>query len=107
MDLENESNSKLVLSTISTKGASDQLSRLLDQSFSISEPSHFFDDFPVWDPQFAPESVIQLGIFQSEKLVSTAGVRLAEIKVPSGRSFSVALIGAVATHPDWQNQGLA
>jgi len=88
--------------------AMSQFSGLLDMSFKVAAPGRFLDDFPIWDENLGPDPsrLVRLGVFHERKLVSCAGVRLADLKTPRGR-LCVALIGAVATHPDWRAKGLA
>ncbi|MGK5085453.1 GNAT family N-acetyltransferase [Bdellovibrionota bacterium FG-1] len=87
---------------------SAQFSRLLDESFSVPAGAHFFDDFPVWNEAVGPHSdrVFRVGVWQREELVSCAGVRLADLRVPAG-DLKVALMGAVATAPSARGRGLA
>lgn len=100
------------LDLIQTLGAMQEFSSLLNQTFHLKEGMNFLDDFPVWDPStpIAIGERIILGAFAKEatqeKLVSCAGVRIAELHTHSGPA-KIALIGAVATHEAWRSRGLA
>lgn len=107
MDLANQTIPQLRVDKISGEEALSQFSDLLDSSFNSPPGSHFFDDFPVWDPKQKTPSVFRIGVFQQKQLLSSAAVRIAELKIEGGSSSKVALIGAVATLPDWRGHGLA
>ncbi len=83
-------------------------SDLLDLCFKVPQGSHFLDDFPVWNVQNQknPSKFLRLAAFENQKMVSTASVRLADLYVNEDRLF-VAILGAVATHPDWMRKGFA
>src|SRR6476619_1871467 len=98
---------ELYLDTISTSGALDQFSNLLDECFSIPRGSHFFDDFPIWDARFKSPSMIRLGVFNKSHLVSSVAIRKAELQGLQIGNISVAILGAVATRPQWRGKGLA
>ena len=103
--------STLSVDVIEGEAKSKAFSELLDRSFGLKGSSHYLDDFPVWDENFGPEQgrALRIGIFDSshkEQLVSCAGIRLAEMRVPAG-VVKVALIGAVATAESHRGQGLA
>ncbi len=94
--------------TITARNALNEYTILLDLCFSVPRGQRFFDDFPVWDPKLKVGSVFRAGIFEKEKLISSAAVRLAELKTGWGNiPLNVAIIGAVVTHPDWRGKGLA
>jgi len=93
--------------TIAELSARQRFSDLLDLSFSLPHGKHYLDDFPIWDPRFNNISVHRIGVFRGENLVSCAGVRLAQLKTPEHGPVSVAMIGAVATHPDSRGSGMA
>lgn len=84
-----------------------QYSDLLDRSFPVPAGRHYFDDFPVWDPQFAVESVFRPTVFEGNQLVAGAGVRVVDLKIPNKSTVKVALIGAVVTEPASRGRGLA
>src|SRR4051812_33737534 len=89
---------RLELDFISGPEKMAQLSRLLDQNFGLQAPARFLDDFPVWDESFGPgeDPLVRIGVWDGPELVFSAGVKLAELRVPAG-PMKVALIGAVAT----------
>lgn len=98
----------LKLDTIEGEQAMKQFSRLLDSGFGVQAPGRFLDDFPIWDERLGPagEKVIRIGVWDGGELVSCAGARLAQIRVPTG-SMDVVLIGAVATAESHRGSGLA
>lgn len=98
----------LTVDVIEGTDKSARFSRLLDQSFGLKGAARYLDDFPVWDEGVGPGAgrSIRIGIFEGEDLVSCAGVRLSELRVPAG-NLPVALIGAVATAPTHRGRGLA
>jgi predicted N-acetyltransferase YhbS len=75
---------------------------LLDRCFPVAEGRRFFDDFPVWDPERA-KAPVRLGLYQGERLVACAGLRMARLHSET----PVALIGAVASDAEFRGQGLA
>ncbi len=105
--------SSLETHTIDTPDRILQFSNLLDLGFHVSKGAHFFDDFPIWNPQWNCASVLRLGIFKNHQLLSAACIRIAPLQTDSTSGVSepqptrVALIGAVVTHPEWRNQGFA
>jgi predicted N-acetyltransferase YhbS len=98
----------LRLDTIEGARSMKQFSQLLDRNFGVKAPGRFMDDFPIWDEKLGPEGekVLRIGVWDGDALVSCAGVRLAQLRVPTG-SLDVALIGAVATAESHRGQGLA
>ena len=83
------------------------MSELLDQAFPVLAGTHFFDDFPIWDPaRKTDSSIIRVGVFEGQLLRSCAGVRIAQLKIPQGL-LKIAIVGAVATHESARGQGLA
>jgi GNAT superfamily N-acetyltransferase len=107
MTLERQAIQSLQIDTISSPDAIQQFSALLDSCFGVPQGSKFFNDFPIWDPEYGLHQVLRIGVFQQQKLVSAAAVRLAQMKVSPQNSITVAVVGAVATHPDWRKSGLA
>ena len=85
-----------------------QLSGLLDRAFGVPPGRRYFDDFPVWEPTAAigAGSLLRVGAFDRNRLVSSACVRIAHLKTP-GLDLPIALIGAVATDEQWRGKGLA
>jgi GNAT superfamily N-acetyltransferase len=85
-----------------------QFAALEDQGFAVSPPGRYLDDFPIWDSaQTSPVGTLfRFGAFDDGKLVAAAGVRLANIQCPKP-PLTAALIGAVATAPDYRGRGLA
>lgn len=81
----------------------DQINELVSLCFRYSAPHTFFDDFPIWA---SLQQVVRFGIFDDDKLVSHVGVRYA-IMFGSKEPEVVAMIGAVATHPDYRGKGLS
>lgn len=100
-----EVKSGLELRLIERQDDVDLFSNLLDHSFLVPKGEKFFDDFPVWDPRNQARSV-RVGIFKKKELASCAGMRFCDLKTPIG-ILPVAIIGAVATHPEWRGLGLA
>src|SRR5690242_8439039 len=98
----------VVMDQIKGPDAEKQFSALEDQAFAVAAPGHYLDDFPIWDPESAPPpgTVFRLGAYDGPKLVAAAGVRLAELRFPKANLTS-ALIGAVATAPEYRGRGLA
>jgi GNAT superfamily N-acetyltransferase len=103
-----ESNEGLRLDTIEGDTQMQQFSKLLDVGFGVKSPGRVLDDLPIWDEKVGPgaESVLRIGVWDGTALVSCAGVRLANLRVPTG-SLEVALIGAVATASSHRGAGLA
>lgn len=89
-------------------GAEKQFSALEDEAFGVVAPGHYLDDFPIWDSSLthAVGTTFRLGAFDGDRLIAAAGVRLVELK-NSGGPLTAALIGAVATHPEYRGRGLA
>jgi predicted N-acetyltransferase YhbS len=85
-----------------------QLSALLDQAFGVPPGQRYFDDFPVWERTASAGAgpLLRLGAFDQNQLVSSACVRIAQLKTP-GPDLPIALIGAVATGEQWRGKGLA
>ena len=84
-----------------------QFSDLLDQSFPVPAGRHYFDDFPVWNPQLGAEGVFRPELFQEGQLIAAGGVRLAALKRPGAKNLKIALIGAVVTNASDRGKGLA
>lgn len=82
-------------------------SELLDLCFPVEDGNHFTDDFPIW--KTLPRSDMRLfGITEGDRLIATAGARACENRVhENGSVISMGMIGAVATHPEHRNKGLA
>jgi GNAT superfamily N-acetyltransferase len=99
---------QLHLDLIEGPAKSAQFGALLDRTFKVPAPGRFFDDFPIWDEKLGPgrERTARIGVWDGSELVSSAGVRLAELRVPAG-DLKVALIGAVATAESHRGRGLA
>jgi GNAT superfamily N-acetyltransferase len=99
---------QLELDFISGPEKMAQFSRLVDGGFGVVAPARFLDDFPIWDEQLGPgdERLVRIGVWEGPELVTSTGVRLAEMRVPAG-SMKVALIGAVATAESHRGRGLA
>ena len=98
---------EIVVDEIRGADAERQFAALEDQAFSVPAPGHYLDDFPIWDPgKAAVGTVFRVGAFEGDKLVAAAGVRLAEHQFPKAQ-LTVALIGAVATAPEFRGRGLA
>jgi predicted GNAT family N-acyltransferase len=95
------------LDSIQTPEALSQFGKLLDCTFPVPKGSHFFDDFPVWNSKLKVLRILRLGVFHGTELVSSAAVRMAELKGPNNTPLPVAILGAVATHPDWRGKGFA
>ena len=88
--------------------ALNQYASLLDQCFPVPTGHHYFDDFPIWDPRFKVVDLYRTGIFSGTRLLSCAGVRLADLGRPNGclAQLRIALLGGVATHPEYARRGL-
>ena len=80
-----------------------QLNSLVSESFGYESPHSFFEDFPVWE---SPQ-VKRMGIFENQKLIAHVGMRFCEMQTPSGHSFSMAMVGAVATDEAFRGKGLS
>ena len=84
------------------------LSGLLDQCFPVPSGYHFFDDFPIWNPAFSSVNASRIGIIEQGQLIGAAGVRMAKMHLLSTpKTATVAMIGAVASHPAYRGKGLA
>jgi GNAT superfamily N-acetyltransferase len=97
---------ELLYSEISQREA---LGDLLDHCFGVAGGRHFFEDFPIWDPAVVPRGpkLVRLGAWKGDRLVASAGLRLAELALGDSSRTPVALIGAVATDPAFRGRGLA
>src|SRR5262249_23020484 len=81
-------------------------SALLDRTLPVAAGIRFLDVFSIWDGERSRALIergglARLGVWQGDRLVACAGVRLGELKLSSSR-LKVALIGAVATLPEHQ-----
>lgn len=86
----------------------NQLRDLLDLCFCVSKGGHFFDDFPIWDPQYNVLGVSHFGFYFKKDLIACACFRVAELRNIAEKShLKIGLIGAVVTHPQWRSRGLA
>lgn len=94
--------------TLLSSEHSNQVNKLVSESFGYENPHTFFDDFPIWDFKLGHSSscnVYSSGIFNSSgQLISHVGLRFAIMKPLQEK---VALIGAVATDPAWRGKGLS
>jgi hypothetical protein len=102
-----ELSSPLHIDAILESDSNNQLSDLLDRCFQVRQGQHFLDDFPVWNSALLTDSVNHLGIFRNRQLVASVSIRLAQMKCVGTQSIPIAILGAVATHPDWRRKGLA
>jgi GNAT superfamily N-acetyltransferase len=85
----------------------DEYTRLLDRAFSLSKTQKYLDDFPIWDPvHVLPDTRYQIGGWLGTRLVTTASLRFVEYRFPDSIVLPIGLIGAVATHPEFQSRGL-
>ncbi len=107
MNVDAQFAQSLKVEVISGLAASQQFSKLLDHCFGLSPGMRFLEDFPVWDPQWEIPLVIRMGVFQKGELVSCAGARMAQMRTGPSSEVPVALIGAVATSPQWRGLGFA
>ncbi len=99
---------KFLMDSISGSDALSQLAALLDACFQVSPGERFLNDFPVWDPTFGSSlSILRLGIFYENQLISATSIRICQLKTIENRTIVIALIGATATHPDWRGRGFA
>jgi N-acetylglutamate synthase-like GNAT family acetyltransferase len=80
----------------------DAYKNLLNNCFAVPKKNHFFDDFPIWNTH----QVIRLGAFTNQILMSTAGLKISNIKIRQ-HVVKIGLIGAVATLPQYRGSGLA
>jgi predicted N-acetyltransferase YhbS len=85
-----------------SSGVTQKINQLVSKAFGYQPPHQFFDDFPIW----SSNQVLNLGIFDGEKLVSHVGIHFAEIFATVGKC-PVALIGAVATDEAYRGKGLS
>lgn len=87
---------------------STQVNELVSNSFGYEMPHSFFDDFPVWNLKHHAPYTYSLGVLDSnQKLISHVGLRITKMKNKNIASDSVAMIGAVATHPQHRGQRLS
>jgi GNAT superfamily N-acetyltransferase len=107
MFIERPLASEYSIDAILTASQAQQFSNLLDLCFSVPANSRFLDDFPVWDPKFVKNDILRLGMFEFNQLVACAAVRLAQLKLRTGKLIPIAMIGAVATHPRSRGKGFA
>lgn len=85
---------------------SHEFSQLVDEAFPQEGSFCFHSDFPVWAPESGAE-VFRLGAFDREKkLVATGGVRFGTLQL-GDNALPISIIGAISTHPDRRNQGVA
>ena len=87
-----------------------RLTALWDKAFPVTGGRSYTDDFPIWGCERLRREG-QLEFFtardpRTHEVVSVAGARLANLRVPSGQ-LRVVLIGAVATTPEVRGRGLA
>ena len=79
---------------------------LLNQSFNVPVGQSFLRDFPIWSHVFADQpSIRRFCIESGGRIVATASIRCMEVCPNS--STVIAVLGAVACHPDHRGQGLA
>jgi GNAT superfamily N-acetyltransferase len=83
-------------------------SNLLDECFKVPSGCHFLDDFPVWNVknQKDPTKFLKLAAIENDAMISTVSARMADLYVNEDR-LPVAIIGGVATHPEWIRKGYA
>ncbi len=93
-----------------------QWSDLLNLTFQVPQGQSFLSDFPIWDPNFLVPERTLWGLFTPQnQLIAGCGIRLAHVPATDSpqqplaprATRLIALLGAVATHPAWQNQRLA
>jgi GNAT superfamily N-acetyltransferase len=96
---------KLFYDVISGPGAQQELEGLLNRTFEVPRGASFYDDFPIWDERLGVPS-LRIGAYADKRLVASASVRMAQLKAAK-LPLEVALIGAVATEPEWRGHGLA
>jgi len=108
VETQSQTDTQLFVDVIRGKAGRDQLGALLNQAFNVPAEQQFFDDFPIWDEDHNSGSsqIVRIGVYNGATLVSSTGVRMAKLKAPNG-PLPIALIGAVATHPDWRGHGFA
>ena len=98
---------------------------LLNLCFEVPQGLDFLNDFPVWSSHFLdPVQSKRFSITYKGQLVACASIRVATLRVESTESrfnsdateelsrpdslkLRVAILGAVASHPNHRNQGLA
>src|SRR5215210_7830345 len=107
MPAQAQSIPETMIKPIADDDSSGQFSCLLDLAFEVPAGAHYFEDFPVWNPEFKIKSSNKFGIFKDSLLLAGAAVRTCDLKIRTGKTVPVALIGAVATHPQWRGRGLA
>lgn len=107
MDTEAQVVPSLPVTSLASVGALSQLSDLLDSVFSLPQGRRFLDDFPVWSPEFKLDFVEHWGVLDAGKLVSSAGLRMAELKASGSATIRIGIIGAVGTLTDYRGRGLA
>jgi GNAT superfamily N-acetyltransferase len=105
MELEGTKQVSVTFRPISGALAQRELEKLLARHFPVPAQGSFYDDFPVWDERFG-KKIFRIGAYSGQRLVASASVRLAELRVPHG-PLPVALIGAVVTEEEFRGQGLA
>lgn len=84
-----------------------QFSMLLDHCFQVPQGQRFLDDFPIWDISFQVPNILRIGAFQESSLRACAAVRTANLMAVGGNTVKVAIIGAVASHPELRGKGVA
>ena len=86
-----------------------QQSPLLDEAFGVPRGGSYLDDFPIWGGDL--QDAAHLGYFARDVLVACCSVRSAAVRPLRSKnpddSERIAVIGAVATHPAFRNNGLA
>ena len=107
MELDTQSLNGLHADVIDTESSLKQFSDLLDQCFTVPQGMRYLHDFPVWDADFGVAPLIRIGVFQNQTLLATTAVRIANIKTQEDSHLRAALVGAVATRPEWRGRGLA
>lgn len=97
----------LRLDPLASPSALDTMGQLLDRTFPVVPGGTYFEDFPVWKYGSA-DQLVRYGMPGPKgELQSCAAGRFCFLRTPMGGMIPIGLIGAVATHPDARNQGLA
>ena len=105
--------------------AEETYAELLNLCFEVPQGQDFLNDFPVWSSHFLdPLQSRRFSITCNDQLVASASIRVVTLRVESPESglnpdatdelsrtdslkLRVAILGAVACHPNHRNQGLA
>ena len=107
MDIESRKDNSIEIKVISGSGSVQELSHLLNSSFNLRGEENFLDDFPIWNPSLLSSSVFRVGVYKKSLLVSSAGIRLCHLKTGIHNTVKIALIGGVATLPEYRGVGFA